>query len=448
MSQKKALIVDDEPDICELAEITLSRMGINTRSAGDIKTAKSLLSSESFDLCLTDMNLPDGDGIDLVEFIQQQYPNIPVAVITAYGNMQLAVRALKAGAFDFVSKPVNLDVLRSLVTSAMKLPEAKTNNQQQEVGEEKLLGESPPIKSLRKKIAKLARSQAPVFIHGESGCGKELVANLIHEQGSRAEHPFVPVNCGAIPGELMESEFFGHKKGSFTGASSDNDGLFKAADGGTLFLDEVADLPLHMQVKLLRAIQEKSIRSVGDHTEQSVDVRILSASHKNLAELVKQNKFREDLYYRINVIELSVPSLRERNEDIPILANFLLAKLANKSNTDELPSFSPEAIKSLVNHSFPGNVRELENILERALALAEDDIIQLEDLQLPKENSPVTQPDSESKVKTQKLSLVESEKENIMIALEQTHWNKTAAAKLLGLTLRQLRYRLEKLKIS
>lgn len=448
MSRKKALIVDDEPDICELAEITLSRMGIDTRSAGNIETAKSLLSKESFDLCLTDMNLPDGDGIDLVEFIQQKHSNIPVAVITAYGNMQLAVRALKVGAFDFVSKPVNLDVLRSLVTSAMKLPEAQPNSIQQSQGEEKLLGESSPIKSLRKKITKLARSQAPVFIHGESGCGKELVANLIHEQGSRADHPFVPVNCGAIPSELMESEFFGHKKGSFTGASADKDGLFKAADGGTLFLDEVADLPLNMQVKLLRAIQEKSIRAVGDHTEQTVDVRILSASHKNLADLVKLNKFREDLYYRINVIELHVPSLRERSEDIPLLADYLLEKLAGKLNTEKLPTFSDEAIQSLVNHSFPGNVRELENILERALALAENNIIKIDDLQIPKISSPANEYTSKQNTQSHQSKLIEHEKENILNALEKTRWNKTAAAKLLGLTLRQLRYRLEKFGIS
>jgi len=450
MSRKKALIVDDEPDICELAEITLSRMGIDTRSAGDIETAKSLLSTESFDLCLTDMNLPDGDGIDLVEYIQTHYSNIPVAVITAYGNMQLAVRALKAGAFDFVSKPVNLDVLRNLVNSAMNLPKTQAQNLKKTPEEEKLLGDSSPIKTLRKKIAKLARSQAPVFIYGESGCGKELVANLIHEQGSRANYPFIPVNCGAIPNELMESEFFGHRKGSFTGASSDKDGLFKAADGGTLFLDEVADLPQHMQVKLLRAIQEKSIRSVGDHTEQSVDVRILSASHKNLAELVRQNKFREDLYYRINVIELNVPALREHSEDIPLLADYLLEKLAFNSHKTKSPAFSTQAMNSLKEHSFPGNVRELENILERAIALAEDNIIQVEDLQLPKtsKESGTTNTNNQQNNIHDQLNLIEHEKDNIVKALEKTRWNKTAAAKLLGLTLRQLRYRLEKLDIN
>lgn len=447
MSHKKALIVDDEPDICELAEITLSRMGIDTRSAGDIETAKTLLSSESFDLCLTDMNLPDGDGIDLVEYIQQNYSNTPVAVITAYGNMQLAVRALKAGAFDFVSKPVNLDVLRSLVTSAMKLPEAQSDSQLPTLSEDKLLGNSPPMAALRKKISKLARSQAPVFIIGESGSGKELVANLIHEQGSRAQAPFIAVNCGAIPTELMESEFFGHKKGSFTGATTDKEGLFKAADGGTLFLDEVADLPLHMQVKLLRAIQEKAIRAIGDQTEQSVDIRILSASHKNLSELVKQNKFREDLFYRINVIELNVPSLKERPDDIALLVNHLLSKLTdtvdNKTHT-----LSTEAMSALEKHAFPGNVRELENILERALALSEGDCLQLEDLQLPETDTLNNNLSPVQNNNTSLLSVAEHEKENILNALKQTRWNKTAAAKLLGLTLRQLRYRLEKFDLN
>ncbi len=452
MTNKKALIIDDEPDICELAEITLSRMGIETCSANDIETAKFLLSSESFDLCLTDMNLPDGNGIDLVKHIQQNHPNIPVAVITAYGNMQLAVQALKAGAFDFVSKPVNLEVLRNLVTSAMNLPGVQNELNQTSQGKEKLLGNSPPILALRKKITKLARSQAPVFIHGESGCGKELAAHLIHEQGSRADHPFVPVNCGAIPNELMESEFFGHKKGSFTGATTDKDGLFKAADQGTLFLDEVADLPLSMQVKLLRAIQEKAIRAVGDHTEHNVDVRILSASHKNLSELVKQGKFREDLYYRINVIELNVPSLRERAEDIPLLAEYLLSKLSKKSGLDQIPTFAPDAIESLAKHTFPGNVRELENILERALALADENIIQLDDLQLPaiSTTAPITEPNHIAKEESTEsnLSLADHEKSAIVQALEQTRWNKTAAAKLLGLTLRQLRYRLEKFGIE
>ena len=449
----KALIVDDEPDLCQLAEITLSRMGLETRSAHDVTSALSLLASEPFDLCITDMNLPDGDGIELVQHIQDNYPNIPVAVITAYGNMELAIKALKAGAFDFVSKPVDLQVFRNLVTAAINLPKTSSNEPEQAEKQFNLLGESRVIQALRKKISKLARSQAPIFIHGESGSGKELAAHLIHEQGARASQPFVPVNCGAIPTELMESEFFGHKKGSFTGAVNDKEGLFMAANGGTLFLDEVADLPLQMQVKLLRAIQEKAIRPVGDHVEHAVDIRILSASHKNLAELVKQGKFREDLFYRINVIELHVPSLRERPEDVPLLADYLLSRLAIKAGLETIPSFSAEAYQALSTHDFPGNVRELENILERALALAEGNRIELEDLQLPEisvqKNEPVTATEVVSTAMTpDSFSLADQEKESIQKALEKTRWNKTAAAKLLGLTLRQLRYRIEKLKIE
>lgn len=445
---KTALIVDDEPDICELAEITLSRMGLSTHSAHDVEAAKQLLASTNFDLCLTDMNLPDGNGIELVEFIQQHHPQTPVAVITAYGNMESAVRALKAGAFDFVAKPIDLQVLRKLVNSAIKLAETVSVTPDSITGDYNLLGDSTAIQALRSKISKLARSQAPVFIHGESGCGKELAARLIHNQGARADQPFVPVNCGAIPAELMESEFFGHKKGSFTGATSDKTGLFKAADGGTLFLDEVADLPLQMQVKLLRAIQEKAIRPVGEHREEQVDVRILSASHKNLAELVKQGKFREDLYYRINVIELDVPSLRERPEDIPLLADYLLRRLAQKSAIATLPTFSPQAMQALQQHHFPGNVRELENVIERALALTEADTIQLDDLHLPKASPAPATAETITENKTNQSSLAEQEKESIVQALEQTRWNKTAAAKLLGLTLRQLRYRLSKLEID
>ena len=449
---KKALIVDDEPDLCELAEITLSRMGLDTRTAQDVYAAKSLLAEEYFDICLTDMNLPDGNGIDLVEHIQHHYAHIPVAVITAYGSMESAVRALKAGAFDFVSKPVDLQVLRNLVNSAIKLPEPE-KSAAADAAEQTLLGQSPLIEALRSKIKKLARSQAPVFIHGESGSGKELAARLIHEQGARADQPFIPVNCGAIPTELMESEFFGHKKGSFTGATLDKEGLFRAADGGTLLLDEVADLPLSMQVKLLRAIQEKAIRPIGEHREYPVDVRILSASHKNLEDLVAQGKFREDLYYRINVIELDIPSLRQRPEDIPLLAEHLMSKLASKSALDETPRLSPTAIEALVEYDFPGNVRELENILERALALAENNRIDVADLHLPQNIKRKTPSDSTeytagSPSHPELSSLAEQEKQSIMQALEQTRWNKTAAAKVLGITLRQLRYRLEKLGIG
>jgi len=444
---KKALIVDDEPDLCELAEITLTRMGLETQSVNDITSAKSLLASQDFDICLTDMNLPDGDGIDLVAFIQEQCPCTPVAVITAYGNMESAVRALKAGAFDFVSKPVDLQVLRELVTSAIRLPSPNSNAAPTTDNNYNLLGKSQSVEKLRKKITKLARSQAPVFIHGESGSGKELAAHLIHNQSSRAKNPFIPVNCGAIPTELIESEFFGHKKGSFTGASMDKEGLFKAADGGTLFLDEVADLPLNMQVKLLRAIQEKAIRPIGEHQEYSVDVRILSASHKYLGELVKQGKFREDLYYRINVIELNVPSLRDRREDISLLAEHLLQRMANKSNPQNIATFTLEAMAALKQYNFPGNVRELENILERALAMTDDNLIQLDDLQLPSSKQK-NLPTLGTPENSDNLKLADQEKQTIIDALETTRWNKTAAAKLLGLTLRQLRYRLSKLDIE
>ena len=443
----KALIIDDEPDLCELAEITLSRMGLAVHSAYTVQQAKELLKSESFNLCITDMNLPDGDGIEIINFIQKHHPEIPVAVITAYGNMELAIKALKLGAFDFVSKPVDLHVLRNLVNSAIKLP-VSNNSTVRNSGKYTLLGESEAIKNLNNKIQKLARSQAPVYIYGESGCGKELTAHLLHQYGARADSPFIAVNCGAIPTELMESEFFGHTKGSFTGANTDKDGLFKSADGGTLFLDEVADLPLQMQVKLLRAIQEKAIRPIGGTTEQSIDVRILSASHKDLTQLVSQGKFREDLFYRINVIELAVPSLREHSEDIQPLSEFLMQRLCNKSNLDSVPTLNENALKKLCEYSFPGNVRELENILERALAMSEDNIITVQDLQLPETRSYKQPPETTEYKNTNTVKLAIQEKDSILKALEQTRWNKTAAAKLLGITLRQLRYRLEKLNIE
>lgn len=445
MTDKRVLIVDDEPDLCELAEITLSRMGLDTRSAHDLAGARKLLAATKFDLCITDMQLPDGDGISLVEHIQQHYAQTPVAVITAHGSMESAIRALKAGAFDFVAKPVDLQVLRNLVSAAVKLPTEQPLNKSRY----NLLGEAPVMLELRKKIAKLARSQAPVFIHGESGCGKELVAHLIHEQGARSDNPFVPVNCGAIPTELMESEFFGHKKGSFTGATTDKEGLFRAAHGGTLFLDEVADLPLTMQVKLLRAIQEKAVRPVGDHQEYPVDVRILSASHNDLTQLVKQGKFREDLFYRINVIELKVPSLRDRCSDIPLLANYLLEQLSKKSGLLATPAFTAEASTALSCHYFAGNVRELENVIERALALAENNLIQIEDLHLPARHmAETTTVINDIPEPAQLLKLEEQERQSIVQALEQSRWNRTAAAKLLGITLRQLRYRLSKLGIE
>ncbi len=445
-----ALIVDDEPDIRELLDITLSRMNISTVSAENITQAKKLLSENNFDLCLTDMRLPDGNGIELIKYIQENVARLPVAMITAHGNMEYAIEALKSGAFDFVSKPVDLNILRNLVNTALKLSSAESKTLE-EAGTESygLLGKSKAIIETRKKIQKLSRSQAPVYIHGESGVGKELVARLIHEQGPRADHAFVPVNCGAIPSELMESEFFGHKKGSFTGATSDKEGLFQSADGGTLFLDEVADLPLAMQVKLLRAIQEKAVRPIGGQQEIAVNVRILSATHKNLNELTEKGEFRQDLYYRINVIELEVPSLRDHAEDIPILASYLLEKIASEWQT-ETPKLNKDTIKALNEYSFPGNVRELENILERAMTLHENQVITKEDLQLPDNTASNTT--SQDSLSEQELSLDptlnEKEKEVILKALERTKYNKTAAAKLLGISFRALRYRLKKLGID
>ena len=446
MSAKKVLIVDDEADICELIEITLMRMGITSQSALNLTDAKLLLKTEPFDLCLTDMNLPDGNGIDLVTHVQKHFNELPIAVITAHGNMESAVKALKAGAFDFVSKPVDIQILRSLICSATTLPKKETGKENNNVLT--ITGKSAVIKSLLKTIGKLARNQAPVFIHGESGSGKERVAKMIHQQGSRQDGPFIPVNCGAIPAELMESEFFGHKKGSFTGADTDKQGLFQAANGGTLFLDEVAELPLNMQVKLLRVIQEKAVRSIGEAEENPVDVRILSASHKNLVHLVSDGNFREDLYYRINVIELTIPSLRDRKEDIPLFVDQLLDNLAKKMGI-AISSIDEQAMTALQNYSFPGNVRELENILERAIALSDDNVITVEDLHLKETTKTVTASDTTQQEATvDPMDLVGQERNSIMQALEKTRWNKTAAAKLLGLSLRQLRYRLEKLDIE
>jgi len=449
MNKPQALIVDDEPDIRELLELTLGRMNIDTRSAANLADARRLLGESHFDLCLTDMRLPDGNGLELVEAIQQQYPDLPVAVITAHGKMETAVQALKLGAFDFVSKPVDLQILRNLVNGALKLASFPERDRR---SRDTLLGDSAIMQTIRSTIAKLARSQAPVYISGESGTGKELVARLIHSKGPRNESPFVPVNCGAIPSELMESEFFGHKKGSFTGAVSDKEGLFQAANGGTLFLDEVAELPLHMQVKLLRVIQEKAVRPVGEQKETPVDVRVLSATHKDLARLVESGDFRQDLYYRINVIELKVPSLRQRREDIPQLAQHVLEKLAREQNI-ATPRLGPVAIETLQRYSFPGNVRELENILERALTLSDGQEIQPEDLALPETETPPAEggtallPEPPEGVQLEDY-LENIERAAILKALEQTDNNKTAAAKVLGITFRAMRYRLKKLGLE
>ncbi|MCM2318462.1 MAG: sigma-54 dependent transcriptional regulator [Pseudomonas sp.] len=447
---QRALIVDDEPDIRELLEITLGRMKLDTRCARNVKEAREWLAREPFDLCLTDMRLPDGTGQELVQLIQQRYPQTPVAMITAYGSLDTAINALKAGAFDFLTKPVDLARLRELVATALRLRSPQVQGVAEGSVDSRLLGDSPPMRVLRKQIAKLSRSQAPVYISGESGSGKELVARLIHELGPRTEQPFVPVNCGAIPSELMESEFFGHKKGSFTGAVEDKPGLFKAADGGTLFLDEVADLPLAMQVKLLRAIQEKAVRAVGGQQEVAVDVRILSATHKDLAGEVAAGRFRQDLYYRLNVIELGVPPLRERREDIALLAERSLQRLAAECGL-EPAQLSDEALEKLKSYRFPGNVRELENMLERAYTLCEDDLIQASDLRLgdaPAPGSVDSAGGSLTQIDDLEDFLESIERQAIMQALEETRWNRTAAAQRLGLSFRSMRYRLKKLGID
>jgi two-component system response regulator PilR (NtrC family) len=437
-----ALVIDDEPDICELLSITLGRMDIDASVCGDIASAKRMLGEETYDLCLTDMRLPDGDGLELVEWMQRNTPRTPVAVITAHGSVELAVRALKHGAFDFVSKPLDLNDLRKLVTVALKL---RGIGARKADTTDRLIGHSEAMQHMRGVIEKVARSQAPVHISGESGTGKELVARMIHESGPRGDGPFVPINCGAIPTELMESEFFGHKKGSFTGAVADKKGLIQSAEGGTLFLDEVADLPLHMQVKLLRVIQEKTVKPVGEVAEILVDVRILSATHRDLSDLVAQREFREDLYYRINVIELNVPPLRARGDDILKLAQHILAELAAAQGV-EPPRLGAAAQSALLGYPFPGNVRELENILERALTLCPGDVIDVGDIELRSQaGGGVSPPNGISSLGTQ---LEDIEREAIVKALEKTRYNKTAAAKLLGISFRALRYRIKKLEIE
>lgn len=477
MIKARALIVDDEDDICDLLSITLRRMGIESRTAGSVGSAIQVLATDGFDLCLTDMGLPDGSGIDLVRHIAEGYPNLPVAMITAHGSMESAVAAMKAGAFDFVSKPVDLNLLRRLVESALRLGPAGRSGSGRRPPTTGLLGDSPQMHEIRRLICKLARSQAPVFISGESGTGKELAARLIHAQGPRADSPFVPVNCGAIPQDLMESELFGHRKGSFTGAVADKVGLFQAADGGTLFLDEVADLPLAAQVKLLRAIQEKSVRPVGAHQEVAVDTRIISASHRDLSREVERRSFRQDLFYRIDVIELRLPPLRERPEDIAPLAEHILRRIAGQTNA--VPArLTAAALTSLRHHAFPGNVRELENILERASTLGDGATIDEEDLLLPLANpgerpaAPAVVPRPDARPLVQALAadppaegpmpadgptagqaplgdyLGEVERQTILKTLEETRWNRTAAARKLGMTLRALRYRLGKLGLD
>jgi len=453
--QPMVLVVDDEPDLLELVSLTLGRMSLRTRTASDIDSARRLLKAERFDLCLTDMRLPDGDGLDLVAWIQEHRASLPVAVITAHGNVESAVRALKLGAFDFVSKPLDLGALRKLVGSAIKLGAQLGENTTASLRGPRLLGSSVAMEQVREMITRVARSQAPVHICGESGTGKELVARMIHESGARRDGPFVAVNCGAIPTELMESEFFGHKRGSFTGAVADKKGLVHSAEGGTLFLDEVADLPLHMQVKLLRLLQEKTVRPVGQAREDTVDVRVLSATHKNLADLVAQGLFREDLYYRINVIELRVPALRERISDIREIAEAILQRLARRTNAD-IPQLSADAVRTLEGYPFPGNVRELENVLERAVTLTTGGLITPEHIRLRASARPAAAEVTAATVaaapaqgSTALGSQLESiERDAIIKALEKTRYNKTAAAKLLGMSFRALRYRIKKLGIE
>jgi two-component system response regulator PilR (NtrC family) len=472
----RALVVDDEPDIRELLEITLGRMGIETTAAADLTSARRLLEEQHFHLCLTDLQLPDGNGVELVKLIGERWSELPVAVITAFGSMDVAINALKAGAFDFLQKPVDLEQLRALVDSALKLAAV---NGQEGATRTRLIGTSAAMDRLRAQIAKLSRSQAPIYLSGESGSGKEVAARLIHEQGPRGDAPFVAVNCGAIPSELMESEFFGHVKGSFTGAVADKEGLFQAAEGGTLFLDEVADLPLSMQVKLLRAIQEKAVRAVGSAQEHPTDVRILCATHRDLGREVAEGRFRQDLFYRLNVIELSIPSLRERSGDVPELAEQILRRLSADYGGDA-PEITPDAMQALKDHPFPGNVRELENVLERAFTLCEGGSIRLEDLQLGASAASARQPpvadgaagaDPGSATATSGAAsaagndetangvglpageslesfLEKIERQLITEALEATRWNKTAAARQLGITFRALRYRLKKLELE
>lgn len=462
MAAKHVLVVDDEADIRELIVLTLMRMGIEADTADTCAHAYARLAERSYDLCLTDMRLPDGDGLSLLTHIASKYGNTPVAVITAYGSTENAVAALKSGAFDYLSKPIQLKQLRELITAALSLPTTGERGEKKIKGAgaaaaspgndaPRLLGESAPIARAREMIAKLSRSQAPVFIAGESGTGKEVAARLIHAGSTRRNAAFVAVNCGAIPENLMESEFFGYRKGAFTGADSDRDGFLQAAQGGTLFLDEVGDLPLLMQVKLLRVIQEKKVRKLGETNELPVDFRIISATHKNLPDKVTAGEFRQDLYYRLNVIELKMPSLREIPEDVPLMVTEILARLSTQSGTP-VPTLSDDARNALMDYDYPGNVRELENILERAVALCDGHAVDKADLYL-------TEVDSEASATTENAAngerhlplheyLDQIERQQIMKALEQTRFNKTAAAKVLGITFRSLRYRLDRLGIE
>lgn len=440
---KRVLVVDDEADIRELLDLTLSRMGLQADCAGSLAEARRLLERQRYQLCLTDMRLPDGEGLELVRHIAETVADLPVAVITAHGSAENAVSALKAGAFDYIAKPVSLDQLRGLVKSALELPGSDPDGDSH--GESGLLGDSPAIEQVRGLIDRVARSQAPVHITGESGSGKELAARLIHTLGARRQGAFVPVNCGAIPENLMESEFFGYRKGAFTGASDDRDGFFQAADAGTLFLDEVAELPLTMQVKLLRAIQEKRVRKVGATSEEDVDVRVICATHQDLMMLVEQGRFRQDLFYRLNVIELRMPALRECSDDIPMLARHTLDRLARAAGLSS-PPLTASALRALQNYPFPGNVRELENVLERALALMAGDRIDASDLNLAPPQIPGVSSSATGGSLQDHLDHVE--RQAILDALRQSGNNRTAAARLLSVTFRSLRYRMARLGMN
>ncbi|MFB2539313.1 MULTISPECIES: sigma-54-dependent transcriptional regulator [unclassified Acinetobacter] len=472
--QPIALIVDDEEDLRIVMQMTLARMQINCVMAENIQQAKIALQQNSFHFCLTDLNLPDGNGLDLVQYINQNYTGLPVAVISAYGNMDIAIAALKAGAFDFVNKPIQPTQLKALVQQALSTSINPISDLDLQIENQMLLGQSEVMQNLKRTLRKLSRSQAPVYIAGESGTGKEVVARLIHQLSNRNEGPFIPVNCGAIPQELMESEFFGHKKGSFTGAHQDKVGLFQAANHGTLFLDEIADLPLAMQVKLLRAIQEKKIRPIGGDQEISLDIRILSATHKNLEQMVQEGLFRQDLFFRIHVIDVQIPPLRERGQDIIILAEHFLTQICQDWGLDPM-DLSDDARKSLMTGYYEGNVRELRNVMERAVTMCDGDVITSEHIQgLKKIDSDTisavsnhSQQDTANTEHTYSEGMTSAantnmlpkqslpkegleeylasiEKNLLIQALDSTHWNRTLAAKKLGMTFRSLRYRLKK----
>ena len=459
--QPLVLLVDDEEDLCTLMQMSLSRMGIKTHIAYRLEQAKKCLSDHQYDACLTDLNLPDGNGLQLVEWIGQHLPALPVAVLTAYGNMEIAIAALKAGAFDFVSKPINQKHLEQLLQKALNKPVENFQSKEDSLEQKLLIGQSLPIQQLRITLNKIARSQAPVFITGESGTGKEVIANLVHRLSNRNEGPFIAINCGAIPTELMESELFGHKKGSFTGATQDKQGLIQSAHGGSLFLDEIAELPLTMQVKLLRAVQEKRIRPVGSDAEIDVDFRVISASHQDLEALVQQGRFRQDLFFRIHVMDLVLPPLRERGDDIILLAHHFIQKISQEWGIPQ-KQLTERARNFLLSQYYPGNVRELRNIIERAITLSDEDKIDLPHLQSAplryptaaalehqQEAPPAFRSDilvSAKKLPDEGLELYleNIEKDILLNALNLTHWNRTLAAKKLGMSFRSLRYRLKK----